>query len=153
MVTEKSCRALYLLSYQGPGTGNQLRNFRRSILSGINRTRTSDHPSTEILPSRIDSEIKRIPDSDHYNPDMLLYRICPNHQSWSRLTAPLTLCSGDEAHMYRGVFGSHVACSSSWRLRRLCELYARQASVYLLLATIANHVVSMREISRLPFTW
>jgi DEAD/DEAH box helicase domain-containing protein len=43
----------------------------------------------------------------------------------------------DEAHIYRGVFGSHVACVIR-RLRRLCALYGSNPQFILCTATVAN---------------
>ena len=43
------------------------------------------------------------------NPDMLHLGILPNHAQWARFLAGLRLVVLDEVHVYRGVFGSHVA--------------------------------------------
>ena len=43
----------------------------------------------------------------------------------------------DEAHVYRGVFGSHVA-NVLRRLRRICELHGTSPRFLLASATIAN---------------
>ena len=43
----------------------------------------------------------------------------------------------DEAHVYRGVFGSHVA-NVMRRLRRICEFYGTAPRFLLASATIAN---------------
>ncbi|GHD02946.1 helicase [Zhihengliuella salsuginis] len=56
------------------------------------------------------------------NPDMLHYGILPNHAWWSRFFKRLAFVVVDEAHSYRGVFGSHVA-NLLRRLRRVCEHY------------------------------
>ena len=56
------------------------------------------------------------------NPDMLHLGILPNHQSWARFFKGLAIVVVDEAHVYRGVFGSHVA-NVLRRLRRVCEYY------------------------------
>ena len=45
----------------------------------------------------------------------------------------------DEAHVYRGVFGSHVA-NVLRRLRRLCSVYGTEPRFLLASATIANPV-------------
>jgi DEAD/DEAH box helicase domain-containing protein len=47
------------------------------------------------------------------NPDMLHVGILPNHQSWAALLRRLCFVVVDEAHFYRGVFGSHVASAGS----------------------------------------
>ncbi|NOJ60157.1 DEAD/DEAH box helicase [Arthrobacter sp. 260] len=56
------------------------------------------------------------------NPDMLHYGILPNHAWWARYFRRLKYVIIDEAHSYRGVFGSHVA-NLLRRLRRVCEYY------------------------------
>ena len=43
------------------------------------------------------------------NPDMLHVGILPHHPAWGELFANLAFVVVDEAHVYRGVFGSHVA--------------------------------------------
>ena len=42
------------------------------------------------------------------NPDMLHVGILPHHDNWGDFLANLALVVVDEAHIYRGVFGSHV---------------------------------------------
>ncbi|WP_438612636.1 DEAD/DEAH box helicase [Kocuria cellulosilytica] len=56
------------------------------------------------------------------NPDMLHYGVLPNHARWSRFFRRLKYVVVDEAHSYRGVFGSHVA-NLMRRLRRICRAY------------------------------
>lgn len=56
------------------------------------------------------------------NPDMLSLGILPNHHLWDSFLRNLRFVVIDEAHIYRGVFGSQVACVLR-RLRRLCAHY------------------------------
>lgn len=56
------------------------------------------------------------------NPDMLHAGVLPNHQQWSRFLRRLRWVIVDEAHVYRGVFGSHVAVVLR-RLQRVAALY------------------------------
>ena len=43
------------------------------------------------------------------NPDMLHMGILPHHRRWGDFFSNLAVIVVDEAHVYRGVFGSHVA--------------------------------------------
>jgi DEAD/DEAH box helicase domain-containing protein len=73
------------------------------------------------------------------NPDMLHVGVLPNHRSWGDLLANLAWVVVDEAHVYRGVFGSHVA-NVLRRLRRLARAYGAEPRFVLTSATIANPV-------------
>ena len=71
------------------------------------------------------------------NPDMLHLGVLPNHDRWRDVLCALTHVVVDEAHVYRGVFGSHVACVLR-RLRRVCALYGAEPQFLLASATVAN---------------
>jgi DEAD/DEAH box helicase domain-containing protein len=73
------------------------------------------------------------------NPDMLHVGLLPNHKSWGDFFANLRWVVVDEAHTYRGVFGSHVA-NVLRRLRRLARYYGSEPRFLLASATIANPV-------------
>jgi DEAD/DEAH box helicase domain-containing protein len=73
------------------------------------------------------------------NPDMLHLGILPHHGSWERLFSHLRVVVVDEAHVYRGVFGSHVA-NVLRRLLRVAAAYGSDVRVLLASATIANPV-------------
>ena len=59
------------------------------------------------------------------NPDMLHVGVLPHHDRWGDLLANLRYVVVDEAHVYRGVFGSHVA-NVLRRLRRLARAYGSE---------------------------
>jgi DEAD/DEAH box helicase domain-containing protein len=71
------------------------------------------------------------------NPDMLHLGILPHHESWANFFANLAVVVIDEAHVYRGVFGSHVA-NVMRRLRRVAAAYGTAPRFLLASATIAN---------------
>ena len=71
------------------------------------------------------------------NPDMLHLGILPNHRAWADVFANLAVVVVDEAHVYRGVFGSHVA-NVLRRLRRIAAAYGTEPRFLLASATIAN---------------
>jgi DEAD/DEAH box helicase domain-containing protein len=71
------------------------------------------------------------------NPDMLHAGVLPNHPRWIRFFSNLKYVVIDEAHAYRGVFGSHVA-NVIRRLRRVASFYGSRPVFILCSATIAN---------------
>lgn len=71
------------------------------------------------------------------NPDMLHVGILPHHRSWGDFFANLEWVVLDEAHIYRGVFGSNVA-NVIRRLRRIATAYGSSPKFLLATATIAN---------------
>ncbi len=73
------------------------------------------------------------------NPDMLHVGILPNHAAWADCLARLQAVVVDEAHVYRGVFGSHVA-NVLRRLLRIAAMYGSEPRVMMASATIANPV-------------
>ncbi|WP_394232742.1 DEAD/DEAH box helicase [Niallia oryzisoli] len=71
------------------------------------------------------------------NPDMLHSAILPHHTKWVSLFENLQYVIIDELHIYRGVFGSHVA-NVIRRLRRICQYYGSNPTFICTSATIAN---------------
>ncbi len=84
------------------------------------------------------------------NPDMLHVGLLPNHKSWGDFLANLGWVVVDEAHTYRGVFGSHVA-NVLRRLRRLARAYGAEPRFLLASATIANPVELAERLVGEPF--
>ena len=71
------------------------------------------------------------------NPDMLHVGVLPHHDRWGDVFQNLRYVIVDEAHVYRGVFGSHVA-NVLRRLRRVAGIYGAEPQFLLASATIAN---------------
>jgi DEAD/DEAH box helicase domain-containing protein len=71
------------------------------------------------------------------NPDMLHRSVLPAHQRWAALLGNLRYVVLDEAHVYRGVFGTHTALVLR-RLRRLCAHYGSAPQFICCSATNAN---------------
>jgi DEAD/DEAH box helicase domain-containing protein len=71
------------------------------------------------------------------NPDMLHSAILPHHTKWFQLFEQLRYVVVDEAHTYRGIFGSHVA-NVIRRLLRLCQHYGSRPQFIFCSATIGN---------------
>ncbi|MGZ4918900.1 MAG: DEAD/DEAH box helicase [Halobacteriota archaeon] len=66
-----------------------------------------------------------------------LHHILPWHYKWQRFLTNLRFIVLDEAHVYRGVFGSNVAFLIR-RLRRLCAHYGARPQIVISTATLAN---------------
>jgi DEAD/DEAH box helicase domain-containing protein len=71
------------------------------------------------------------------NPDMLHVGVLPHHDRWADVLHNLRYIVIDEAHVYRGVFGSHVG-NVLRRLRRLAQVYGADPQLLFASATIAN---------------
>src|ERR687894_3328374 len=82
------------------------------------------------------------------NPDMLHLGVLPNHRDWADVFANLAVVVVDEAHVYRGVFGSHVA-NVLRRLRRIAGAYRAEPRFLLASATIANPVELAEKLTGL----
>lgn len=82
------------------------------------------------------------------NPDMLHYGILPNHRMWGNFLLNLRYVVVDEAHVFRGVFGSNVA-NLIRRLRRLCKHYRSNPQFTLSSATVANSGEHARRLTGL----
>jgi DEAD/DEAH box helicase domain-containing protein len=68
-----------------------------------------------------------------------LHHVLPWHYKWQRFLAHLKFIVLDEAHVYRGVFGSNVALLVR-RLRRLCAYYGSDPQFVISTATLANPI-------------
>jgi DEAD/DEAH box helicase domain-containing protein len=85
------------------------------------------------------------------NPDMLNMGVLAHHKGWGDFIANLRWVVVDEAHTYRGVFGSHVA-NVLRRLRRVARLYGTDPRFICASATIANPVELAERLVGSPFT-
>ncbi|MFE8695708.1 DEAD/DEAH box helicase [Cytobacillus sp. FJAT-53684] len=83
------------------------------------------------------------------NPDMLHSAILPHHTKWVSLFENLKFVVIDELHIYRGVFGSHVA-NVIRRLRRICRFYGSDPTFICTSATIANPLELAEELTEKP---
>ena len=82
------------------------------------------------------------------NPDMLHLSLLGYHENWAAFFAGLKFVILDEAHTYRGVFGSHLA----WvlrRLKRICRFYGSEPQFILSSATIGNPAELARDLTGL----
>ncbi len=147
ILTQKGSRALYLFPTKALAQ-DQLRSLRELATApqvGFNcATFDGDTPQWER------GEIKRSAEIVLSNPDMVHLGILPNHSSWRGFLARLRYVVIDEAHIYRGVFGSHVA-NVVRRLRRLCAHYGASPQFICCSATIANPREHVERLTGQPF--
>nr|WP_257794879.1 DEAD/DEAH box helicase [Arthrobacter sp. zg-Y1116] len=85
------------------------------------------------------------------NPDMLHFGVLPNHAWWARFFRRLKYVIIDEAHSYRGVFGSNVA-NLMRRLRRICRYYGADPVFIGASATSAEPSDSFSRLIGAPVT-
>lgn len=83
------------------------------------------------------------------NPDMLHRSIVARHPVWAGFLRRLSYVVVDEAHHYRGVFGSHVA-QILRRLRRVCGCYGAEPRFILASATTATPAETAQQLTGLP---
>ncbi len=135
LAEDRESRAIYLFPTKALAQ-DQLRVLRELFcpaMLGDDEFATFDGDT----PPRERADIRRRAKIILTNPDMLHLGILPNHQMWSRLLHRLNYVVVDEAHVYRGVFGSHVA-NVLRRLRRVCDMYGSRPQFICSSATIAN---------------
>ncbi|MEW6084780.1 MAG: DEAD/DEAH box helicase [Chloroflexota bacterium] len=85
------------------------------------------------------------------NPDMLHTGILPHHTNWMEFFTNLKFVVIDEAHTYRGVFGSHVA-NVIRRLKRVASFYGSAPKFILASATIGNPKELAEKLIEEPVT-
>jgi len=149
LLTERSSRALYLFPTKALAQ-DQLRALQELFCPGLIRWDEVATFDGDTLQSER-ADIRKRARIILANPDMLHVGILPNHQAWSRFLRHLRYVVIDEAHSYRGVFGSHVA-GVMRRLRRLCGLYGSKPQFICCSATIANPGDHAEQLAGLPFT-
>ncbi|MCX6683498.1 MAG: DEAD/DEAH box helicase [Methanoregula sp.] len=79
-----------------------------------------------------------------------LHQVLSWHAKWRPFFSNLRLIVIDEAHRYRGVFGSHIALLLR-RLVRLCHFYGSSPQFILSTATLANPLEFAGKLTGQPF--
>jgi DEAD/DEAH box helicase domain-containing protein len=129
-------RALYLFPLKALEQ-DQLKSLRR-WLSGVKGVKASAEIYDGDTPPHLRSKIRStVPEILFTNPDMLHRGILAHHEAWETLFRNLTYVILDEAHTYRGIFGSHVS-QVIRRLKRICLRYGCRPRFILLSATVSN---------------
>src|ERR671921_9768 len=137
-------RALFLYPTKALAQ-DQLGKIRSFGLRGV-------HPATYDgdTPQAVRADIRRRANMVLTNPDMLNVGVLPNHEAWADFLRNLRIVAVDEAHVLRGVFGSHVAAVLR-RLRRVANMHGGDPRFVLASATIANPEELAESLVGLPF--
>jgi DEAD/DEAH box helicase domain-containing protein len=140
LAREPKLRALYLYPTKAlaQDQARQLASFR------LPRVRAAIYDGD--TPGERRWQIRRWSNLILTNPDMLHVGVLPHHDRWGDVLANLRYVVVDEAHVYRGVFGSHVA-NVLRRLRRLARVYGAEPQLLLASATIANPAELVRLLA------
>ncbi|MGQ9816933.1 MAG: DEAD/DEAH box helicase, partial [bacterium] len=143
---DKHATALYLYPTKAL-SNDQLKVIKElEILSGINvnpNIYDGDTPPDKRPKIR---ETSRIIISNPYE----LHQLLPWHYKWQEFISNLKFVVIDEAHRYRGVFGSNVAFLMR-RLRRICSFYGSNPQFILSTATLANPVEFGKKLIGVDF--
>ncbi|MDQ4083011.1 MAG: DUF1998 domain-containing protein, partial [Actinomycetota bacterium] len=138
-------RALFLYPTKALAQ-DQLQKIEKLMLRGV-------HPATydRDTPKALRAGIRKKANVVLTNPDMLNVGLLPSHDSlWADFFRNLKIIAVDEAHLLRGVFGSHAAAVLR-RLRRVAGLHGADPKFVLTSATIANPLELAEVLTGLPF--
>ncbi len=155
LLRESDTRALYLfptkaLAQDQTSALNRLFSFIHQRREGSLNQQPSGNSSIERsyptlsaaiydgdTPKSIRSNLRTTAQIILSNPDMLHTGILPHHTAWAEFFQHLRYVIIDEIHVFRGVFGSHVA-NVLRRLQRVCTFYGSKPGYILTSATIGN---------------
>jgi DEAD/DEAH box helicase domain-containing protein len=144
LVRDPRARALYLYPTKALAQ-DQARKLHELGLAGMRHAIYDGDTPREDRPA-----IRRRANLILTNPDMLNVGVLPHHRSWGEVLAGLRWVVVDEAHTYRGVFGSHVA-NVLRRLRRVARIYGADPRFVLASATIANPIELAERLTGVRF--
>jgi DEAD/DEAH box helicase domain-containing protein len=133
LLTEPAARALYLFPTKALAQDQlaELEELARALPELRIHTYDGDTPQDARRAVRARANVVLT------NPDMLHAGILPHHTKWVALFQNLRYVIIDELHIYRGVFGSHLA-NVLRRLQRICRHYGVAPQFICTSATIAN---------------
>ncbi|MDO5740676.1 MAG: DEAD/DEAH box helicase [Ornithinimicrobium sp.] len=130
-VTGRGATALYLAPTKALGA-DQAARLHTLAVPGVRIAALDGDTPTQ--------ERRWVRDHAHYvltNPDLLHHSLLPGHERWRAFLRALRYVVVDECHVYRGVFGAHVA-SVLRRLLRIAARYGAYPTVILASATVAE---------------
>lgn len=130
-------RSLYLFPLKALAQ-DQLQSFRKLVADWPEAARPSAELYDGDTPEAARKQIRNDPPAALLsNPEMLHLSILPYHEKWATFLANLNYIVVDEAHTYRGIFGSHMARVFR-RLNRICAHYGASPTYVFCTATLGN---------------
>jgi DEAD/DEAH box helicase domain-containing protein len=143
ILNNQHSKALYL--FPTKSLANDQLSGLKKLLSVINTWSIDNNSNHKIIaetydgdtPNNTRTKIRNKAQIIFSNPDMLHASILPHHTRWAHFFSDLHYVIIDEMHVYRGVFGSHVA-NIIRRLNRIVSFYSSKLQFILTSATIAN---------------
>ncbi len=146
LLRDAGARALYLFPTKALAQ-DQLAELQ-ALASSLGRPLpafTSDGDTPQDVRARVRDQARIV----LTNPDMLHQGILPHHPLWARFFANLRYVVIDEMHVYRGIFGSHVA-NVLRRLLRVARFHGSEPVFLLCSATIHNPSDLARRLTGCP---
>ena len=131
LLRDPHARAIYLYPTKALAQ-DQLRRIR--LIAGRQVETASYDGDTPVAARQLARQKARVLLT---NPDMIQVSLLPRHERWADFFFNLRYIVIDEAHTYRGVFGSNVA-NVLRRLRRVAAFYGADPRFILASATIRN---------------
>ncbi len=140
IIEDSNTKALYVYPTKALAQ-DQLSKVQKLKLDGLKAaTYDGDTPKKER------SAIRYAANMVFTNPDMLHVGILPSHPAWASFFRKLKYVVIDEVHMYRGVFGSHVA-NIIRRLKRICAHYGASPRFLCASATVGDPGLLVRDLT------
>jgi DEAD/DEAH box helicase domain-containing protein len=147
IINKPEARALYLFPTKAltQDQFSNLQSFESEIVYLNSSIYDGDTPQKDRATIRKNARILLT------NPDMLHTGILPHHTTWADFFTHLHYIVIDEAHTYRGVFGSHVA-NVIRRIKRVTHFYGARPQFILASATIGNPKELAEKLIEEPVT-
>ena len=136
VMQDPDTRALYLFPLKALAQ-DQLRNFNEIASASPGHKPTAAIYDGDTTAWRRKKIRENPPNVIMTNPEMIHLGFLPHHEKWVEFFSNLRYVVIDEVHVYRGIFGSHMA-QVLRRLRRICALYGAAPVFIFCSATIAN---------------